>query len=122
MMSPRRASDTRLHWMDAVLGTFRTAGFSAKLTHHAYHALDSHITGFTLWIINLPATGDELRELAATALRELPLGDYPYLLEHIEYHLAPPADEQSEFEFGLGLILDGLERLHAMEAQRPLSG
>src|SRR5688572_15062435 len=41
----------RLEWMNTILGRLRTAGFSAKLTHHAYHAVDSHIIGFTLWVL-----------------------------------------------------------------------
>jgi AcrR family transcriptional regulator len=111
MMSPANSSPARLRWMDAVLGCLREAGFSAALTHHAYHALDSHITGFTLWVVNLPAVGEELKDIAATFLKEHDFDEYPYLVEHIHYHLAPPDDESSEFEFGLDLILDGLERL-----------
>ena len=37
---------------------------------------------------------------------------YPYVIEHVEQHLAPASPSgQTEFEFGLELILDGLERL-----------
>mgnify|MGYP002779015960 CR=1 FL=1 len=114
MMSPTRTSESRLRWMDGVLGCLRQNGFSAELTHHAYHALDSHITGFTLWIVNLPALGAELQEIAATFLQDSPTHDYPHLAEHIEYHLTEPVESEegtSEFEFGLDLILDGIERL-----------
>lgn len=117
MMQPGRDTPSRFRWMEAVLRTFREAGFSAKLTHHAYHALDAHITGFTLWIVNLPvSTGQELRDMAAEVLPQFPVAEYPYLVEHINYHLHEPAqDDVSEFEFGLGLILDGLERLRQCE-------
>jgi AcrR family transcriptional regulator len=112
MMEPGRDTRVRLRWMDAVLGCFRRGGFSAMLTHHAYHALDSHITGFTLWLVNLPARGEELHDLAATFLPDVQLEELPYLAEHIELHLRGiDHDGESEFEFGLGLILDGLERL-----------
>ncbi len=99
--------------MEAVLRTLREAGFSADLTHHAYHALDSHITGFTLWQVNMPfETREELVGLATELLKEIPTDLYPYVLEHAEQHVAPPRpDGKSEFEFGLELILDGLERL-----------
>jgi hypothetical protein len=81
------------------------------MTHHAYHALDSHIMGFTLWVVNFPAA-DELSDQVASLLLDLAIDDYPYLAEHIEQHLRPStADGRSEFEFGLDLILDGLERL-----------
>jgi AcrR family transcriptional regulator len=105
-------SPARLRYMESILGTLRESGFSPDLTHHAYHALDSHIAGFTLWQVNIPFTADDIAELGATFLRELPTDEYPYVAEHTEQHLMPPSDdEKSEFEFGLDLILDGLERL-----------
>jgi AcrR family transcriptional regulator len=113
MMRVPRVSPARLQWMEAVLRTLREAGFSADLTHHAYHALDSHITGFTLWQVSMPFdTREELVDLAEDVLREIPTDEYPYFIEHAEQHLAPASgDGRTEFEFGLDLILDGLERL-----------
>ena len=113
MMHRPRASSARMLWMEAVLRTLREAGFSADMTHHAYHALDSHITGFTLWQVNMPfETKAELLDLAAGFLRQIPADEYPYIIEHAEQHLDPSSpDGATEFEFGLELILDGLERL-----------
>ena len=72
-------SPVRIAWMEAVLRTLREAGFSANLTHHAYHALDSHITGFTLWIVSMPfETHDELVDLAQAFLPQIPAEQYPY--------------------------------------------
>jgi AcrR family transcriptional regulator len=111
MMSPVAANPARLRWMESVLATLREAGFSPELTHHAYHALDSHITGFTLWQVSLTFSAEDLPELGAAFLRELPVDDYPYLAEHVEQHLTDSGHaEGSEFEFGLDLILDGLDR------------
>ena len=51
-------------------------------------------------------------DLATTFLRELPADEYPHLAEHVEQHLRESDDdEEGEFEFGLDLILDGLERV-----------
>jgi len=113
MMHRPSVSPVRMRWMEAVLRTLREAGFSADMTHHAYHALDSHITGFTLWQVNMPfETKAELVDLAEGFLREIPADEYPYVIEHAEQHLAPSSpDGATEFEFGLDLILDGLERL-----------
>lgn len=113
MMRVRNASAVRMRWMESVLRTLRQAGFSADLTHHAYHALDSHITGFTLWQVSMPFdTREELVDLAEGFLKEIPADEYPYVVEHAEQHIAPSSpDGKSEFEFGLDLILDGLERL-----------
>ena len=103
----------RLRYMDGILGTLRRAGFSAEMTDHAYHAIDSHIMGFTLWQVGMNlGTEENLKEMAAQFLAQLNVADFPYLAEHIEQHLRTRvADDVGEFEFGLGLILDGLERL-----------
>ena len=119
MMSRPKASTPRMLWMEAVLRTLREAGFSADMTHHAYHALDSHITGFTLWQVSMPfETKAELLDLAQDFLQQIPADEYPYIIEHAEQHLAPESpDGATEFEFGLELILDGLERLRESDEQ-----
>src|SRR5215208_2263294 len=48
-MPDPRAKPARLVYMEWLLRRLRDAGFSPALTYHAYHALDSHIVGFTLW-------------------------------------------------------------------------
>lgn len=107
-----RASPARLGWMESILGAFRKGGFSAEMTHHAYHALDSHITGFTLWMVSFQFDTRDLAGLAERFLRELPADEYPYLIEHLHQHLKESGDgDEGEFEFGLDLILDGLARL-----------
>jgi AcrR family transcriptional regulator len=105
----------RLRVMEFILATLRGAGFSAAMTDHAYHALDSHITGFSLWLSSMSlGTDEEFGALATTFLATLP-PEYPFMAEHVEQHLralrGEADDEIGEFEFGLGLILDGLERL-----------
>ena len=110
LMNGSAVRPARLRYMESILRRLREAGFSPAMTHHAYHALDSHIVGFTLWEVGFPEE-PELMDLAATFLQELAVADYPYLAEHIEVHLNGDAGEESEFEFGLDLILDGLERL-----------
>jgi AcrR family transcriptional regulator len=111
--STPRISDARMLWMEGVLRTLREAGFSPEMTHHAYHALDSHITGFTLWLVTMPFDSrEELLDMAKAFLPQISADDYPYVIEHAQQHMAEPdPDEPSEFEFGLDLILDGLERL-----------
>jgi AcrR family transcriptional regulator len=120
VMSPttaRTLRTPRLRYMEWLLRQLREAGFSPELTYHAYHALDGHILGFTLWQLGHSAGAKELgdaqdlADFAAKFLRELRAGEYPYLAEHVEQHLAAFSDDgESEFEFGLGLILDGLKR------------
>ena len=102
----------RWRYMNAILGSLREAGFSAEMTDLAYHAIESHIAGFTLWAVQLEVDTEELPDLAAIFLREIGTGDYPYLVEHVHQHLKErnPEDEGA-FAFGLDLILDGLERI-----------
>jgi AcrR family transcriptional regulator len=111
MLSTARVSPARLRFMEGLLRCLREGGFSANMTHHAYHALDSHIAGFTLWVVNILANTDDLNKTAASFVETLSVEEYPYMVEHIHQHLNPPDDEGSEFEFGLNLILDGLERM-----------
>lgn len=97
--------------MDAILGTLRRGGLSAGQTDHAYHALDSHIMGYTLWQVGIAAGMARAGDIA-TLRTSLPLDDLPFLAEHIEQHLKEPDPEDAgSFAFGLDLILEGLERL-----------
>jgi hypothetical protein len=97
--------------MDAILARLRSGGLSAELTHHAYHALDSHIVGFTLWVLPYIALARDDPSLADRVLAELPLTDFPAFAEHVAYHMADRPGDTHEFDFGLDLLLDGLDRL-----------
>jgi AcrR family transcriptional regulator len=108
---PMAPSSVQFEWMDSILGRLRSAGFSAEMTHHAYHALDSHIVGFTLWVLPYLAIQREMPDLAEQALAQIAHSNLPHLTEHIEFHQADRPGDTSEFDFGLDLLLDSLERL-----------
>jgi AcrR family transcriptional regulator len=97
---------------DAVIGTLRRAGFSVALAAHAFSLLDSYIYGFSLQELSLPfRSPDEVAQVAGQILDQLPTADYPYLAEFATEHvLRRGYDYGEEFEYGLDLILDGLER------------
>jgi Tetracyclin repressor-like, C-terminal domain len=103
----------RLRYMEALLGTLREAGFSAAMTDHAYHVLESHIMGYSLWLTEMDLGPPEDLAVMATAFVEtLPAGAYPYIVEHVGEHLKPRApDDEGDYAFGLDLVLDGLERI-----------
>jgi AcrR family transcriptional regulator len=111
MMAPARIRPGRLRYMESVLKRLREAGFSAEMTHHAYHALDSHILGFTMWEVGYTTGIKELPDSGATLRRALTLDEYPYLVEHMEEHVTASRGDDGEIEFGLDLILDGLEKI-----------
>ncbi len=106
---------------DAVIGRFRNAGFSVGLAAHAYSALDSYIYGFALQEASLPSeTGREMADLAEMMLAQFPVDEYPHLAELTHEHVLQPGyDYGDEFEFGLDLILDGLERALKDRAAMP---
>ena len=96
---------------DAVLGCLRR-GMSIPMTAHAYALLDAYVYGFALQEANLPATGgDDMAALADAIIDQWPTGAYPHLAEFTAEHVLRPGYEfTKEFDFGLDLILDGLER------------
>jgi AcrR family transcriptional regulator len=101
----------RVEYMNALLRRLREAGFDADTAYHAYHVLDGHIFGFTLWESNYDVPAAELQRQAEAFMRDIPFERYPDLLEHRDRHLVEgPHREVSAFEFGLDLILDGLRR------------
>jgi AcrR family transcriptional regulator len=97
---------------DAVIGTLRGAGFSIALAAHAFSALDSYIYGFALQEASLPFdTAEETTELAQAILARMSPDAYPHLTEMATEHVLQPGyDYGDEFEFGLDLILDGLQQ------------
>jgi hypothetical protein len=121
-MGPTQGTSTltghtaRMRYMEWLLGRLREAGFSPELTYHAYHTLDSHILGFTLWQLGHIAAAEEIEEesfaaFAATFVPRLRADGFHHVAEHAEQHLVAPRDGgASEFEFGLDLILEGLAR------------
>ncbi len=97
---------------NAIIGTLREAGFSVRMTAHAYALLDSYIYGFALSEAALPINGPEtVAEVAEAMMEQHPLDGYPHLAEFSTEHiLRPDYDFGSEFDFGLDLILEGLAR------------
>jgi AcrR family transcriptional regulator len=114
LLEPSRVRPARLHYMDTLLGRLREAGFSAETTYTAYHVLDAHIFGFSLWENAHTFTGVEPADMQQTIESVFESGDYPHLREHAQQHFDEgPHREVSSFELGLDLIIDGLEKMRA---------
>ncbi len=122
VLAPGAGSGTRaprVRYMEWLLGTLRAEGFPPGLTYHAYHVLDSHILGFTLWEVGHVSAatrfaGDQdFAAFVAGFVEEMRAEGYPNVAEHAEQHVAPPDDGVHAFEFALDLLLDGLERARA---------
>jgi AcrR family transcriptional regulator len=105
-----------VRYFDAVLGLLRQGGFSYDLAHHALHALGSRALGFTqeLFEPDDAQAGNE----ASTAMLAQMADELPHLVGMMSEisHDDPDStlgwcDDQTEFEFGLDLILNGLDQL-----------
>ena len=100
---------------NAVLACLRSdAGLDFRTAVHAYSALDSYLYGFALQERTL--TGDlpaeaRRRGRAEAERNASAAADYPYLVEVMVELSRTGYEFSQEFEFGLGLILDGIERL-----------
>jgi len=116
MDSRRDPGLATLRHHDAVIGALRAGGFSIAGAAHAFSALDSYLYGFVLQLVSLPfSTSDELTDVADTIVNDMPADQFPHLTEMaIGHAMLPGYSYADEFEIGLDLILDSLERrLHS---------
>jgi len=106
----------RLRHFDAVLGSLRDAGFSEDLTFHAYHILQSFVLGYTLQVLTYRTLAlEDLEDTAASFIQQLSADEYPHFADHVRQHMEPGVRDESAFQLGLDLILDGLERLQIVQ-------
>jgi AcrR family transcriptional regulator len=114
MQSRTKPGPATLRHHDSVLGRLRTAGFTLVMAAHAVSVIDGYVYGFALQQINIPLQSrEQVAEVGQDILRQM-AGEYPHLAEMITKHAMKPGyDYAKEFEFGLDLILDGLERLRS---------
>jgi AcrR family transcriptional regulator len=105
------AGPARLRYLDAIIGILVAAGFPMPTVLRAIMALDSHTYGFVLQELAWPFDVEHAPEAAAAFARGLPAGEYPNVLAMAEMVTTAPGGVPVDFEFGLDLILDGLERL-----------
>jgi AcrR family transcriptional regulator len=112
LMSPGRIRPARIAYMEALLASLRGAGLSAETTYHAYHVLDAHIIGFSLWASTHGKMPAHIEGERAWLEEMIPVATFPYLHEHGLQHLDDgPHQDVSAFEFALDLLLAGFERL-----------
>ena len=102
-------SESSFALMDTLLGTLLDEGYSPKIAHHAWHAIASHVMGYSFQEINsVFGQGDHDHERAERMLREFG-PKFPRLAQIAPLLMNCSHDE--EFEFGLDLILEGIARL-----------
>ena len=114
-MSPDHVVPISVRRADWMLRKLAEGGFGPEQSFHAYHAVDAHIQGFTLWHLSHGVGGQErLSDLVGWFLRQFPESEYPYMHAHARQHMEGFGQgEPGAFVLVLGLILDGIERLRA---------
>jgi AcrR family transcriptional regulator len=105
-----------LRYINATLGCMREAGFSYELADRAWNALDSHIYGFTLLEMNFPLDPSEYVGAATQFIHLLPQETHPYMRELTQLVIDGKHRGTQSFEFGLDLLLSGLEQQRQAEA------
>ena len=122
MQSRTSPGPATLRHHDAVLGCCRQAGFSVELAAHAFSLIDSYIYGFVLQEVNLPftkgTTSSRHRDDDDQRSRSLPA---PRRTDP-EIVLQPGYAYGNEFDYGLDLILDSLERTPGTAQPVPSGG
>lgn len=102
-----------VRYYDGVVAILMAGGFGHDLTHHALHALGSRVLGFTQELFD-PGDGEDTSEEVLAQMAQL----VPHLMAMLAEvaHTDGPdqtlgwCDDQTEFEFGLDVTLEGLER------------
>lgn len=115
METRTEVSQPVMKYFEGILAIFVAGGFSYDLAHHAMHALGSRALGFSQELFE-PEDGEEETEMDEATMRQM-AGLYPHMVAMLSEvaHEGPDTtigwcDDQTEFVFGLDLILDGLDR------------
>ncbi len=113
MESRASPGPANLRHHEQVLRLLDEAGFSIELAVHAYSALDAYIYGFALQQSSLPfESPDQVRDVAEHILTRA-ADDYPHLTRVTAELAVAGYDHDQEFEFGLDLLLDGIDQVRA---------
>ena len=113
IISRANTGPAMLRYVDATIGCLVGAGFTYAQADHAWNAMDNHIYGFTLQKLNFPFEPSEYAAAAEGYIDQIPRDVFPHLHGMAREVIDGRHDGVNDFEFGLTLILDGLERLRS---------
>jgi AcrR family transcriptional regulator len=111
IVSRTNVGPAMLRYVDATIGCLREAGFSYEQADRAWNAIDNHVYGFTLQMLNFPFEPGEYADVAKQFLPMIPAEQYPYLRGLSQQVIDGHHDGLQDFTFGLELILDGLDKV-----------
>lgn len=112
MESRRNPGLETLKHHDQMLGLFRQSGFSRELTAHAYVLLDSYLYGFAVQEHSLPVSDStDVAEVADSIFSQISPEMFPHFVEMtMNYYMKPGYSFAVEFDYGLDLILNGIDK------------
>jgi AcrR family transcriptional regulator len=106
-----RTGPNSLSYVDRVLGVLIQGGFSPAAAANASLILDSYIYGFERQRPDVSVEdGSKRTKVAREVQAAIPEGSYPFAARVVLEYTTHPFDQEAAFEYGLDLILDGLER------------
>ncbi len=108
----------RLRYNEAILRVLRDAGCTVGAACSGFHAITTHVLGFTLQHLDFPVAEEDLANTAREFLADMPIEEFPYFAEHVQHHIDVPEVEDG-FGLVLDLILDGLESDLSGEGKTP---
>jgi AcrR family transcriptional regulator len=120
--SRTRPGPARLRYLDAFIGVLAAAGFPLPVVIWAFAAIDGHTYGFAMQELAMPFGAEGQGDAAGQFVAHQALEAYPSLAVLATAVAEHPEAFPLRFEFGLDLLLDGLERLRAsgaVQAPRP---
>ena len=96
--------------MEDLLRTLREGGFSPRLAHHAFHAIDLFVVGSAHEELTFTLDVDDMAAAAQAFVDQTPAATHPFVLEHVDQHTSGALADEDGFAFVLDLLLDGFER------------
>ncbi len=111
VLSRINLGDSMMIWTEATIDCLHHAGFSYPQADHAWNAMDNHIYGFTIARLATPVQPKDYAQVAKEYLPQIDTDAYPNIHALASMISAGKHSGVNDFEFGLELILDGLENL-----------
>lgn len=99
-----------LRYLNAIIGNLRSAGFSIEDAAHAFWLLDSYVYGHVIQETSMPISASDETTDPESILEQDTIDQYSHLVEIREHAQRSEFSFDSEFEFGLDLILEVLEQ------------
>lgn len=103
-----------LRYLDAIIASLRAGGFSVEAAGHAFSLLDNYVYGHVIQEISFQMSKEQGEADGLLTLEHLQGDEYPNLTELVTLQEANSVfDYDTEFEFGLTLILNALDAMRS---------